>query len=157
MDVRAFCSDDDAVSSVLGVILMVGITIILAAIVGTFVLGIGQGLTSATPQVAVEYSTDYNPSDNSSVTILHAGGDAMEQKNLEVTIAGQTAWKAGSVKNGYDETSPWPKQVTAGDRLGLEEQLPGGTGPDAIEEGDEVLLIWTGEGKATILSKTTIE
>jgi FlaG/FlaF family flagellin (archaellin) len=151
MDVRAFCADDTAVSSVLGVILMVAITIILAAIVGTFVLGIGQGLTSATPQTAFEYSTDYDPGDNSSVTILHAGGDAIEQQTLEVTIGGQTAWKAGQEESPFDQTSEWPKQVTAGDRLGLEDD--GST----IDKGDEVLLIWTGESKATILSKTTVE
>jgi flagellin-like protein len=34
--------DDDAVSPVIGVILMVAITVILAAVIGTFVLGLGE-------------------------------------------------------------------------------------------------------------------
>jgi len=34
--------DDDAVSPVIGVILMVAITVILAAVIGTFVLGLGD-------------------------------------------------------------------------------------------------------------------
>jgi len=98
MDVLAFCTEDDAVSSVLGVVLMVAITIILAAIVGTFVLGIGEGLTNPTPEVVFDYSTDVNDDDSkkSSVTILHAGGDGLESERLEVTIEGETAWAGGS-------------------------------------------------------------
>jgi FlaG/FlaF family flagellin (archaellin) len=151
MDLRGFCADEDAVSSVLGAILMVAVTIILAAIVGTFVLGIGEGLTSETPQVVFDYSTDFDESDNSSVTILHAGGDAIDREALEVTVGGQTAWKAGEEIDPFEETTPWPKQVTGGDRLRFEDD------GSAIEQGDEVLVIWTGEGRATILSKTTVE
>ena len=36
--------DDSAVSPVIGVILMVAITVILAAVIGTFVLGLGQNV-----------------------------------------------------------------------------------------------------------------
>ena len=36
--------DDDAVSPVIGVILMVAITVILAAVIGTFVLGLGDNV-----------------------------------------------------------------------------------------------------------------
>jgi flagellin-like protein len=46
--------DDRAVSPVIGVILMVAITVILAAVIGTFVLGLGSG-QSANPSVAVTY------------------------------------------------------------------------------------------------------
>ena len=35
-------TDDSAVSPVIGVILMVAITVILAAVIGTFVLGLGE-------------------------------------------------------------------------------------------------------------------
>ncbi|WP_338071862.1 type IV pilin N-terminal domain-containing protein [Halorutilus salinus] len=35
-------NDDSAVSPVIGVILMVAITVILAAVIGTFVLGLGE-------------------------------------------------------------------------------------------------------------------
>jgi flagellin-like protein len=39
-----FEGDDRAVSPVIGVILMVAITVILAAVIGTFVLGLGDSL-----------------------------------------------------------------------------------------------------------------
>jgi FlaG/FlaF family flagellin (archaellin) len=150
MDVLAFCTEDDAVSSVLGVVLMVAITIILAAIVGTFVLGIGEGLTNPTPEVVFDYSTDVNDDDSkkSSVTILHAGGDGLESERLEVTIEGETAWAGGSDSGPYTATRNWPNEVTGGDRLRLEDDTT------TINGGEEVLIIWTGENQATILSKT---
>ena len=41
MDLKKFLQDDDAVSPVIGVILMVAITVILAAVIASFVLGLG--------------------------------------------------------------------------------------------------------------------
>ena len=41
---KRFTADEDAVSPVIGVILMVAITVILAAVIGTFVLGLGQDI-----------------------------------------------------------------------------------------------------------------
>jgi len=153
MDVLALWTEDDAVSSVLGVVLMVAITIILAVVVGVFVLGIGQSLTSPTPDVTFDYSTDVNedPSTKSSVTILHAGGDALQSNNLEVAIGGETAWAAGSDSSPYSDTTNWPEQVTGGDRLRIED------GGSTIKGGEEVLVIWSNENQATILSKTKME
>ncbi|MDB2273011.1 type IV pilin N-terminal domain-containing protein [Halorubrum ezzemoulense] len=48
-------ADDRAVSPVIGVILMVAITVILAAVIGTFVLGLGDQIGgSATAGVTVD-------------------------------------------------------------------------------------------------------
>jgi len=59
----------EAVSPVIGVILMVAITVILAAVIGTFVLGLGEGV-SATPSAGV--TTDANPTEVS-FTIVDPG------------------------------------------------------------------------------------
>ena len=58
-------TEDRAVSPVIGVILMVAITVILAAVIGTFVLGLGE-------------SVEQNPSagvtvDNGNVTLVSLG------------------------------------------------------------------------------------
>ena len=45
MNLKALLADDDAVSPVIGVILMVAITVILAAVIGTFVLGLGESVS----------------------------------------------------------------------------------------------------------------
>ncbi len=42
MQLTNILGDDEAVSPVIGVILMVAITVILAAVIGTFVLGLGE-------------------------------------------------------------------------------------------------------------------
>jgi len=77
-------SDDSrAVSPVIGVILMVAITVILAAVIGTFVLGLGDSVESA-PQASFDFSVDSN--DN--VEIRHRGGDNIDPNNVEIRVNG---------------------------------------------------------------------
>jgi len=59
MQLKQLFTDDDAVSPVIGVILMVAITVILAAVIGTFVLDLGQNAASqqASAGVSVDGST----------------------------------------------------------------------------------------------------
>ena len=58
MLVKQLLSDDKAVSPVIGVILMVAITVILAAVIGTFVLGLGESVNqSANAGVSVDDGT----------------------------------------------------------------------------------------------------
>jgi len=76
--------DDRAVSPVIGVILMVAITVILAAVIGTFVLGLGDQLQATTPQASFGFDT----SDSKTVvTITHESGDTIDANNLEVKAA----------------------------------------------------------------------
>jgi flagellin-like protein len=60
MQFKEFFTDDDAVSPVIGVILMVAITVILAAVIGTFVLGLGDQVQDNPPnaQLTFEYTED---------------------------------------------------------------------------------------------------
>jgi flagellin-like protein len=80
-----FNSDDRAVSPVIGVILMVAITVILAAVIGTFVLGLGDSLgdNQPTAQISVDVESDGT---NGTVTVEHNGGDPIESDDLEVII-----------------------------------------------------------------------
>ena len=58
MLVKQLLSDDKAVSPVIGVILMVAITVILAAVIGTFVLGLGESVNqSADSGVSIDGGT----------------------------------------------------------------------------------------------------
>ncbi len=90
-------SDDNrAVSPVIGVILMVAITVILAAVIGGFVLGLGGDLQSA-PQA--QLSIDATAAGN--VQISHNGGDAMTSSDLVVNVDGsptdfETVYSGGS-------------------------------------------------------------
>ena len=78
-----FNSDDRAVSPVIGVILMVAITVILAAVIGTFVLGLGDSLGDSQPTAQLNAEIDY---DSENVTIEHSGGDSIEADELRVIV-----------------------------------------------------------------------
>ncbi|MFB6283967.1 MAG: type IV pilin [Halobacteria archaeon] len=62
--------EDDAVSPVIGVILMVAITVILAAVIGTFVLGLGNNVQE-NPRlgVSVEQGSDSGGNNYVNVTL----------------------------------------------------------------------------------------
>jgi len=74
MQLKELLTEDRAVSPVIGVILMVAITVILAAVIGTFVLGLGDRVQTR-PQASFSY--DFNAT-NTSVNITHNGGDTLQ-------------------------------------------------------------------------------
>jgi len=89
-----FNADDRAVSPVIGVILMVAITVILAAVIGTFVLGLGDQIGgSATAGVTVDGdNTDEvtvtltNTGTADSVEIVDSNGDPLESGDVSGTL-----------------------------------------------------------------------
>ena len=76
-----FNNDDRAVSPVIGVILMVAITVILAAVIGTFVLGLGDSLGDSQP--TAQLSADATSGD---LTIEHGGGDTIPANELRIQV-----------------------------------------------------------------------
>ena len=81
-----FKSDDRAVSPVIGVILMVAITVILAAVIGTFVLGLGDSLGDSQPTAQLDVNFETAGSSNN-VVIEHSGGDRIASDTLEVVVS----------------------------------------------------------------------
>jgi len=79
MDLKQLFTDDDAVSPVIGVILMVAITVILAAVIGAFVLNIGGNQETA-PQNQFDFQ--YNSTGN--VTVSHGGGGSLDASQLDL-------------------------------------------------------------------------
>ncbi|SNZ06480.1 flagellin N-terminal-like domain-containing protein [Natronoarchaeum philippinense] len=87
MDLKELFTDDDAVSPVIGVILMVAITVILAAVIGAFVLDIGGSQESA-PQVQWDWSdnsTNTFDGNAGTVTTSHGGGDTVNSPS-QITL-----------------------------------------------------------------------
>ena len=82
MNFKQLFGDEDAVSPVIGVILMVAITVILAAVIGTFVLGLGEQVQSNSPNAQFEFDYD-NSSDTMDIT--HTSGDEVSQDNFVVS------------------------------------------------------------------------
>ena len=85
-----------AVSPVIGVILMVAITVILAAVIGTFVLDLGQDVGDSAPQSSLKVSVDAN---TENVTIEHKGGDALQSANTRIVVTD------GSTTNEFTTTT----------------------------------------------------
>src|SRR6056297_683226 len=97
MDIKQLLKDDDAVSPVIGVILMVAITVILAAVIATFVLGLGEQVSSTAPQAS--FSTDYD-GNHDILTVTHDGGDTIE--STEIYFRGQLTKGADASTPGDD-------------------------------------------------------
>jgi flagellin-like protein len=138
MNIKELFTDDSAVSPVIGVILMVAITVILAAVIGSFVLNLGGSLQQTAPQAsfAFDYDTDSN-----NTTITHETGDSIEAEQLRTTglDSGSTNWTDVGVSG----------TVSAGDSAEFSN--------DANWSGEEVRVVWeseNGENSAT-LSRST--
>ena len=84
MKLKNLFTDDEAVSPVIGVILMVAITVILAAVIGAFVLGIGSNQEAA-PQASIAFAYDQPVADN--FTVTHDGGESVELDKLSISGA----------------------------------------------------------------------
>ena len=104
-----FNSDDRAVSPVIGVILMVAITVILAAVIGTFVLGLGDSLGDNQPTAQIDASIDDSNPGSPSLEIEHAGGDSIDTNALRVVVDDQSA------DTTADNSSVFPTRFGVGD------------------------------------------
>lgn len=79
-----FSGEDRAVSPVIGVVLMVAVVVILAAVIGAFVLGLG-GSQQSTPQASFSY-------DSGNQALTMSGGDSIPADQLSVE---GTKWGGG--------------------------------------------------------------
>ena len=85
-----FLREDDAVSPVIGVILMVAITVILAAVIAAFVFGMGP--PEQAPQASLR-ATAAESNNTATIKVEHQGGDEMilASANTRIVIDGVSA------------------------------------------------------------------
>ena len=140
MQLKELLTEDRAVSPVIGVILMVAITVILAAVIGTFVLGLGDQVSESAPQAS--FSFDFT-ADN--VTITHEGGESLDPNNIGIT--GSESGDLTATGTGFSDP------ISAGDSATFDDSGGGGT----IQSGETIRVIWTnpaGGGTNTIARAT---
>jgi len=126
MEFKQLFGDDRAVSPVIGVILMVAITVILAAVIGTFVLGLGDQVQNTTPQASFNFEssnmdgTHDSGSADDQVTITHESGDTLTQSNINVKIGSSLIYEQGTPQDG---ATGWNTgdSISAGDQLVYDE------------------------------------
>jgi len=92
-------SNDRAVSPVIGVILMVAITVILAAVIGTFVLDLGQSAGQSAPSASLQVTTDAG---DHLIEISHKGGDPLVAANSRLIITNETGSGSLTFEGGAD-------------------------------------------------------
>ena len=73
-------SDERAVSPVVGATLLIGITVILASVIGTVVLGVGVG-PAATPQVTLSFEVTDGGDE---IKLRHEGGEPLAADEIVV-------------------------------------------------------------------------
>ena len=136
MQIRNLLQDDDAVSPVIGVILMVAITVILAAVIAAFVLGLGD---SSEVGPSVSFSYDYTgenvagPGDGVLV-ITVSSGDEFSAEN--VAFQGEVPQAGDNWYEHANNPSVGPgSSVTAGDRATLEN----------LTDEFELDIVWTSD------------
>ena len=138
MDLKKLFTEERAVSPVIGVILMVAITVILAAVIGAFVLGLG-GETQETPQASLNFAL--SDGNNSAVNIEHRSGNTFNLGDVRI---------GGDVGGEFDGDTDFATVGTeddfgAGDRISTDEDG---------EDGDRIVLIH--EPSDGVIASTTL-
>ena len=131
MKLQELYADDRAVSPVVGVALLIAMTVILAAVIGAVVLGIGVGPADA-PQATLSF--EYDGTDT--VEMTHEGGDALDWS--EITVAGDVT-----------DSSPDDGTMTAGDNENVASD---------VGDGDEIRIVWEdpNSNSTTVLAEYTV-
>lgn len=105
MRLRRILTDDDAVSPAVGIVLLVAITVILAALVAAFTLGVAGNSTEETPSASVETEwgqTIAGGDTHKTVDVTILGGDTVDADNVVVRLDGDVVWNdaAGTGADG---------------------------------------------------------
>ncbi len=145
MKITQLFEEDDAVSPVIGVILMVAITVILAAVIGAFVLDIGNQ-QEQTPQTTISFENQENNATPEAIVIKHTGGDELNMDEVYLTAD-------GSKSDGID-TGEWSAS-TLNTGESSDEELDDDSG--SLGAGDEVELNLVHEPSGGTITSQTLE
>ena len=142
MKLRKLFAGDDAVSPVIGVILMVAITVILAAVIGTFVLSLGSDLQNNAPNAQFTFSEE----DNGGLTITHDGGQNVDVD--KINVSGDANIDASSESNAECQQDDWGNTTWSGDG-----ELSAGdscTIPSTeVSSSEEIRITWESDNGGT--------
>ena len=129
-----FKSENRAVSPVIGVILMVAITVILAAVIGTFVLGLGDSLGDNQPTAQLNLAE----ASDGEIIIEHNGGDRLQLNEFDIVLRNEGSNiedDAGTTITEIDNVGE--SSLGVGDSITLEYDN------DSGDEVDNIRLIHT--------------
>ncbi|WP_193767662.1 type IV pilin [Halorientalis pallida] len=164
-------------SPVIGVVLMVAITVLLAATAATFFLGIGQENTNTKPNAAIGFNYEQDTSTvngdeyrNDTLKISHKSGETIKAKNLDVVVQSAKTYElsGGSVSSsGVDDRFQWDDfdasindndEVSGGESVTLKAKTKpvDGTNVEALNlEGATVKIVWDDPGSSSTFTLNT--
>lgn len=163
--------DQRGASSVIGVLLLVAVTLIVATVLSVFALGLGEDVDTPAPQAEFEIDTctmcaslaDPGPSETTNfLNITFTHGDTLDAEQVDVYLDGellfdpsesgpsayyQPANYDGAGKNDLRWSSD---EIVAGERLILEDDADKSPTEPVFQDGQVVRVVWTnpesGEG-----------
>jgi len=153
MQFKRLLTDDDAISPVIGVILMVAITVLLAATVASFVLGFGdQNDPGIRASFDFDYDSDYGATNEGLVTVTYNSGDEVTAQTLYIRgegIADGKTFTSASDPQSWDNLDGTP--------YGPNEVISAGKSADVVVGGktgvnpDEYVIniVWEDPGSST--------
>jgi len=120
---------------VIGTILMIAITVILAAVVGTFVLGFGDSAAETTPSASFDMSYSENQSgDGYNVTVTHASGQTFTESNTgELRVVSSEETESETFNLPVSATESAQITVDAGETVRLVWESPSGDRTSTFE------------------------
>jgi len=177
MNIGGLFADEDAVSPVIGVILMVAITVILAAVIGAFVLGLGDSVSETSPSASM--TVEENPNSNGledpttgtnadqadTVTITFESGEELDRDNLEIVVegvnsdSGQTITDLTTSSDYVSSSDEWPSAIASGDQITLVEYSGGSSSDNLYFTSDNsVKVVWSSpdSDKSSTLTEHTL-
>lgn len=144
---------EDAVSPVVGVMLMIVITVIIAAVITTFATGVLGDESSTTPVAMIDL-TDVDSTDIllSSVEFVHKGGDVLMWENVEVSLVGNRQTITNYFPGKWGNITMSGKSgkgvvAEAGDYIKVIIENPSDDWDKFYQQGEEV--VWTMYDKRT--------
>ena len=145
MQIKKLLSEDDAVSPVIGVILMVAITVILAAVIASFVLGLGDAADEVQPNS--NFALDDVDASEDNVTISLTDGDTIDEDEIVFR---------GDAIDGTEQLSDVDDGVS-NEEWNVGESITLDASEDALEAGAEgtINVVWEesgGDNSATLAS-----
>jgi FlaG/FlaF family flagellin (archaellin) len=154
MHIEQLVTDETAVSPVIGVVLMVSITVVLAAVVGVFALGFADRVPETAPNAQLDFEYTTAPDGDRHVNISHAGGTSLRNETL--TLSGDGVDDSGAEHWGVGASGPY----TAGEELYRSAMGPDvpGTTDATVTPGATVEVVWTAPGgrQSNIIAESTV-
>ena len=115
-----FASDERAVTPVVSLVLVVALTMILGALVGSSTFGIADQNAKTAPTMALHSHwvglEDADP-DNDRLVLEHQSGNALETARLSIYVDGNPVYEGGNPEGGASFVGWDADVVSAGDSI----------------------------------------